>query len=453
MNTAVANRNTGPVTDNQPALEAMIAETLRLARAHGASDAEAGASMQTGLGVTVRLGEIETLEYQRDRGLGVTVYFGQRKGSASTSDLGPAAIADTVEKACSIARFTAEDDCAGLPEERLIARGYPDLDLSHPWALEPERAIELARSCEASALAFDKRVTNSEGAMLSTHRGLRVYGNTRGFLGGYPSTSHSLSCAVIATDKEEMQRDYWYTASRDSRTLEEAESVGRQSAERAVERLGSRKIATTKSPVLYVPELARGLLRGFVGAVSGASQYRKSTFLLDAIGEPVFPAFVNIAERPHIPAALGSSPFDAEGVATRDRELISGGVLQGYVLDSYSARKLHLESTGNAGGIHNLVVDSGPHDYASLVRLMDRGLIVTELMGQGINLVTGDYSRGAAGFWVEGGRIQFPVHEVTIAGNLKEMLQRVVAVGRDVDLRGSIHTGSILVEEMTIAGE
>jgi PmbA protein len=426
---------------------------LKLARAKGASDAEAGASTQTGLGVTVRLGEIETLEYQRDRGLGVTVYFGQRKGSASTSDLTPAAIADTVEKACSIASFTAEDDCAGLPEERLIARHYPDLDLSHPWAIEPEQAIELAKRCEATALAFDKRVTNSEGAMLSTHRGLRVYGNTRGFLGGYPSTSHSLSCAVIASEKDEMQRDYWYTAARDSHLLEAAEAVGRKSAVRAVERLGSRKIATAKAPVLYVPELARGLVRSFVGAVSGASQYRKSSFLLDAVGQAVFPAFFNIAERPHIPGALGSSPFDSEGVITRDRDLVAGGRLESYVLDTYAARKLGLETTGNAGGVHNLVIEPGTNDYDALVRLMDRGLIVTELMGQGINLVTGDYSRGAAGFWVEGGRIQFPVHEVTIAGNLKAMLMGIVAVGNDVDLRGAIRTGSILVDEMTIAGE
>jgi PmbA protein len=448
--------NTVPVlaaVDDQAALEAVVAESLKLARAKGASDAEAGASTQTGLSVTVRLGEIETLEYQRDRGLGVTVYFGQRKGSASTSDLTRAAITDTVEKACSIARYTAEDDCAGLPDAERLALTYPNLDLSHPWAIEPERAIELARSCEATALAVDQRVTNSEGAMLSTHRGLRVFGNSRGFLGGYPSTSHSVSCAVLASQGSEMQRDYWYTAARDWRTLEPAEAVGRRSAERAVERLGSRKIATCRAPVLFVPELARGLIRSFVGAVSGASQYRKSTFLLDAVGQAVFPGFLNISEQPHIPGALGSSPFDAEGVATRTRDLVAGGVLKGYVLDTYSARKLGLESTGNAGGVHNLVIEPGPHDYEGLVRLMDRGFVVTELMGQGINLVTGDYSRGAAGFWVEGGRIQFPIHEVTIAGNLKDMLGGIVTVGRDVDQRGAIRTGSLLLGEMTIAGE
>jgi PmbA protein len=448
--------NTVPVlaaVDDQTALETVVAESLKLARAKGASDAEAGASTQTGLSVTVRLGEIETLEYQRDRGLGVTVYFGQRKGSASTSDLTRAAITDTVEKACSIARYTAEDDCAGLPDAERLALTYPNLDLSHPWAIEPERAIELARSCEATALAVDQRVTNSEGAMLSTHRGLRVFGNSRGFLGGYPSTSHSVSCAVLASQGSEMQRDYWYTAARDWRTLEPAEAVGRRSAERAVERLGSRKIATCRAPVLFVPELARGLIRSFVGAVSGASQYRKSTFLLDAVGQAVFPGFLNISEQPHIPGALGSSPFDAEGVATRTRDLVAGGVLKGYVLDTYSARKLGLESTGNAGGVHNLVIEPGPHDYEGLVRLMDRGFVVTELMGQGINLVTGDYSRGAAGFWVEGGRIQFPIHEVTIAGNLKDMLGGIVTVGRDVDQRGAIRTGSLLLGEMTIAGE
>lgn len=448
--------NTAPViaaADDPAALEAVVTESLSIARAKGASDAEAGASTQTGLSVTVRLGEVETLEYQRDRGVGVTVYFGKRKGSASTSDLSRAAIADTVEKACSIARFTAEDDSAGLPDEGLLAKSYPDLDLSHPWSIAPEGAIELARSCEAAALALDKRVTNSEGAMLSSHRGLRVFGNSRGFLGGYPSTSHSISCAVLASQGEEMQRDYWYTAARDWQALESAESVGRESAVRAVGRLGSRKIATCKAPVLYVPELARGLVRSFVGAVSGGSQYRKSSFLLDALDSVVFPAFIDIVERPHLPGALGSSPFDSEGVVTRDSDLVADGVLKRYVLDTYSARKLGLTTTGNAGGIHNLIVTPGEHDYAALVRQMHRGLIVTELMGQGVNLVTGDYSRGAAGFWVENGSVQFPVHEVTIAGNLRDVLKGIVAVGRDVDLRGGVRTGSILVEELTIAGD
>jgi PmbA protein len=448
--------NTAPAVvavDDKSALEAVVQESLKLARARGASDAEVGASTQTGLSVTVRLGEVETLEYQRDRGVGITVYFGKRKGSASTSDLSHAAIADTVEKACSIARFTAEDDCAGLPEAKQLALSYPDLDLSHPWNIAPERAIELARACESAALAVDKRVTNSEGAMLSSHRGLRVFGNSRGFIGGYPSTSHSLSCAVLASQGEEMQRDYWYTAARDWKTLEPADGVGRASAIRAVERLGSRKIPTCKAPVLYVPELARGLIRSFVGAVSGGSQYRKSTFLLDAAGRTVLPRFVQLRERPHIPAALGSSPFDSEGVATRDRNLVEDGVLQGYVLDTYSARKLGLETTGNAGGIHNLIVEPGPDDYEALLRRMHRGFVVTELMGQGVNPVTGDYSRGAAGFWVEDGRAGYPVHEVTIAGNLKEMLLGIVAVGKDVDVRGSIRTGSVLVNEMTIAGE
>ncbi|HZF16566.1 MAG TPA: metalloprotease PmbA [Steroidobacteraceae bacterium] len=448
--------NTAPAVvaaDDKSTLEAVVAQSLKLARARGASDAEVGASMQTGLSVTVRLGEVETLEYQRDRGVGVTVYFGKRKGSASTSDLSQAALADTVEKACSIAGFTAEDDCAGLPDEKQLALKFPDLDLAHPWDIAPERAIELARACESAALAVDKRVTNSEGAMLASHRGLRVFGNSRGFLGGYPSTSHSLSCAVLASQGDEMQRDYWYTAARDWKTLEPADGVGRASAIRAVERLGSRKIPTCKAPVLYAPELARGLIRSFVGAVSGGSQYRKSTFLLDAAGRTVLPKFVRLRERPHIPGALGSSPFDSEGVTTRDRSLVEDGVLQGYVLDSYSARKLGLETTGNAGGIHNLVVESGPDDYDALLRRMHRGLVVTELMGQGVNLVTGDYSRGAAGFWVEDGRAGFPVHEVTIAGNLKDMLLGIVAIGNDVDLRGSIRTGSVLVDEMTIAGE
>ncbi len=434
-------------------LAALVEQSLAEARAAGATEADVGVSVDTGLSIGVRLGEVETLEYQRDRGMGITAYVGRRKGTATTGDLSWAAIADTVRKAVSIARFTAEDECAGLPDPDTLARDVPDLNLSHPWDLEAEAGIEIAKRCEAAALALDPRVTNSEGASVGSHRSLRVYGNSLGFLGGFPSTYYSVSCVVMGQQGEQQERDYWYTASRDWRTLEDVEAVGRQAAERTVRRLGARRIPTTRAPVLFAPELARGLVGHFIAAVRGGAQYRKSTFLLDAAGTQVFPSFFGISERPHLPRALGSAPFDGEGCATRDRELVAGGVLQGYVLNTYAARKLGLKTTGNAGGVHNLNVHPGAEDFGGLLRRMGRGLVVTELMGQGVNGVTGDYSRGAAGFWVEGGELAYPVHEITIAGNLKDMFARLVAVGRDIDERGSIRVGSMLVDEMTIAGE
>jgi len=433
-------------------LLALVELALEEARVLGASQAEAAISMDVGLSVSVRLGEVETIEYQRDRGMAVTVYFDSRKGTASTADLGAGALRETVAKACSIARFTAADPCAGLAEPDTLARSFPDLDLAHPWDITPERACELALECEAAARAVDPRITNSEGAGVSTHRGVRAYGNSLGFLGAYPGTVHSLSCAVIGTDGEEMERDYWYTTARDWRQLETAASVGRHSGERAVQRLGARQLGTMRVPVLFAPEVARGLVSHFVGAVRGGSQYRRASFLLGAAGEPVFPDWFAISERPHLPQALASAPFDQEGVATRDRELVTGGVLLGYVLGTYSARKLGLRTTGNAGGTHNLLVHGRGHDFQAMLALMDRGLLVTELMGQGVNGVTGDYSRGAAGFWIENGRIAYPVHEVTIAGNLRDMYRGIVEVGSDVDVRGGIRTGSILVEQMTVAG-
>jgi PmbA protein len=410
-------------------------------------------SVDTGLSVTARLGEVETLEYQRDRGMGITVYRGKRKGSASTADLSAKAIRETVAKAFSIAGFTAEDECSGLPDPDTVARDIPDLDLNHPWDIEPDAARDMAVACEAAALSFDKRITNSEGATLSSHRGLRVFGNSLGFVGGYPSTVHSLSCVVVAQQKGEMQRDYWYSSVRDWRELENGDHIGRTAAQRALRRLDARKPSTTTAPVLYVPELARGVIGHFLGAIRGGSQYRRSSFLLDAAGQQVFPAWMQMSERPHIRKALGSAPFDSEGCATRDRELIADGVLDGYILSTYSARRLGLKTTGNAGGVHNLIVKSGDDSFDALIKKMNRGLVVTELMGQGVNNVTGDYSRGAAGFWVENGAIAYPVHEITIAGNLKEMLRQIVAVGNDVDARGGVRTGSILIERMTIAGE
>jgi PmbA protein len=441
-----------PVADGADLL-ALVEIALQEARTLGASQAEAAVSVDVGLSASVRLGEVDTVEYQRDRGMGVTVYFGTRKGSASTADLGTAALRETVAKACSIARFTSEDSCAGLADPDTLATAVPDLDLSHPWDLTPERACELALECEAAALAVDPRITNSEGAAVSSHRGIRAYGNTHGFLQAYPGSVHSVSCAVLGSEGSAMERDYWYSTTRDWRELEDVASVGRLSGERAVRRLGARKLATTRAPVLFSPEVARGLIGHFIGAIRGGSQYRRASFLLDAAGQQVFPDWFCLSERPHLSKALASAPFDHEGVATRDRELVAGGVLLGYVLSSYSARKLGLRTTGNAGGTHNLIVPGNGGDLAEMLRRMDRGLLVTELMGQGVNGVTGDYSRGAAGFWVAGGRIEYPVHEVTVAGNLKDVYRGIVSVGNDVDVRGGIRTGSILVGEMTIAGD
>jgi PmbA protein len=438
-----------------PELEHIVSEALKLAKGLGASQAEADVSLQKGLTTTVRLGEVETVEYQRDRGMGITVYFGKRKGSASTADLSPKAVAETVEKACDIARYTAEDACAGLADPEELARDIPDLDLDHPWDLSPEDAVETARACEAAGRSVDSRITNSEGASVGSHRGVRVYGNSHGFLAGFPSTSHSVSCVLLAQSGEDMQRDYWYSSARDARELESSVDIGRKAGERAVARLGARKLATQKARVLYSPEVARGLFGHFLGAVRGSSQYRKSSFLLGAAGQQVFPDFVRLSERPHLRKGLGSAPFDSEGVATRDRELVRDGVLQGYVPGSYSARKLGLKTTGSAGGTHNVLVEArgGGVPIGELMRQLGTGLLVTELMGQGVNGVTGDYSRGASGFWVENGAVAYPVHEITIAGNLKNMYRDIAALGSDIDVRGGVRVGSVLISEMTIAGD
>jgi PmbA protein len=446
-----------PVNKNSTSrpLDDVASLALAEAQRQGATQCEADASVSQGLSVSVRLGEVDTVEYQRDRGLGVTVYFGRRKGAASTADLTPAAVRETVAKACAIARYTAEDPYAGLVEPEALARDIPDLDLDHPWALTPEAAIELARSCEAQGLAVDKRVSNSEGAGVSSQRHSGVYGNSLGFLAGYSSTSHSVSCTLIAQTGDDMQRDSWWSVARDASELEASASIGRTAGERALARLGARRLTTRRAPVAYAPDLARGLFRHFIGAISGASQYRKSSFLLNAAGEQIFPPFLSMHERPHIPRALASSPFDQEGAATHDRELVRAGVLEGYVLGSYSARRLGLKTTGNAGGIHNLLVTSaqGGLDRRGFLGRLGTGFLVTELMGQGVNGVTGDYSRGASGFWVENGDIAYPVHEITIAGNLRNMYRDIVALGDDVDTRGGIRTGSVLIGEMTIAGE
>ncbi|MHB1245773.1 MAG: metalloprotease PmbA [Sulfuriferula sp.] len=434
-------------------LQALVDNMLNYARQQGATGCEAEASAGFGQSVTVRKGEVETIEYNRDKGIGVSVYIGQRKGHASTSDFGVQALHDTVDKALTIARYTAEDSFAGLPDEALLARDIPELDLYHPWAYSVEQAIEAARECEEAALAVDSRINNSEGGSVNTQESLFVYGNSLGFLAGYPTSRHAISCAVIAESAAGMQRDYWYTTARDAADMDDVTTVGRRTGERTVRRLDARQVKTAQVPVLFEAPVAAGLIGHFVSAASGGSLYRKSSFLLDSLGKQIFSPIVQIAERPHIPKGLASSPFDNEGVATQDRDLVKDGVLGGYFLSTYSARKLEMQSTGNAGGNHNLILSSTGEDFAGLLKKMNTGLIVTELLGHGINMVTGDYSRGAAGFWVENGVIQYPVEEITIAGNLKDMFMQIIAIGTDVEARGSKQTGSILIERMTVAGE
>ncbi len=443
---------TDPATRER--LAAAVEFALAEAKKAGASAAEAGANISQGLAVTVRLGEVETVEHTRDKGLGLTVYFGQRSGSASTTDISLEALRDTVRAACAIAKHTAEDDCAGLADPARLARHFPDLGLHYPWHPDMAQAIELARAAETAARVTDARITNSEGASLSTHEGLEVYGNTHGFLGSQASTRHSLSLSVIAQDQAGMQRDYWYSVARDPQRLESPQAVGHEAARRTLRRLGSRQLSTRDCPVLFEAPIASSLVSHFVNAVRGSSLYRQASFLLDSLGQPVFADFVHLHEQPHLKGALGSATFDGEGVATQARDLVRGGVLQGYVLDSYSARKLKMQTTGNAGGVHNLTLDPGPEslDLAQLIKRMHTGLLVTELIGFGVNIVTGDYSRGAAGFWVENGEIQYPVEEITIAGNLRQMFRQLLAAGSDVDTRGNIRSGSILIENMTVAG-
>lgn len=433
-------------------LQETVSDALAEASRLGASGAEIGLSMDQGLSVTVRLGEVETVEHHRSQGLGVTVYFGNRKGGASSTDIRPAAIRETVAAACRIAQYAAEDPYAGLPEAQYLAHQFPELDLYHPWNIDVEFAKNLALECETAALEYDPAISNSEGASVDTHQGLRVLGNSLGFLHGFRSSRHSLSCSVIGEKGESMQRDDWWTAARAAADLDSAATVGRLAAFRTVRRLNARSLETRHCPVIYAADVASGLLGHFIGAIRGGNLYRKSSFLLDCLGTPIFPSTVHIHEQPHLPRALGSTPYDGEGVATKTRDLVRDGILQSYVLNSYSGRKLGLPTTGNAGGVHNLTLDAGDLDLPGLLRKMGTGLLVTELMGQGINMVTGDYSRGAAGFWVDGGEIQFPVEEITVAGNLKQMFLDIQAVGNDVDLRGNTRTGSILIGEMTVAG-
>ena len=433
-------------------LQEIASDILKFAKKRGASACETDVSEGFGQSATVRKGEVDTIEYNRDKGIGVTVYLGQQRGHASSSDFSKAALKATVDAAVSIARFTAPDPCAGLADAALMAKDCPDLDLHHPWRPSVEEAIAAARRCEDAAFAASPKITNSEGASVSTQESHFVSANSNGFIGGYASSRHSLSCSVIAGEGDGMQREYWYDTRRDAAELMSAESVGRRAAERALARLGAKKIKTCEVPVLFDAALAVSLIGNFVYAVSGGSLYRKSSFLLDSLGQPVFSPLVNISERPHLPKGFGSSPFDSDGVATHDREVVTDGVLQGYFLSTYSARKLGLQTTGNAGGSHNLIVKPGDMDFAALVKHMDRGLVVTELLGQGVNYVTGDYSRGAAGFWVEKGKIKHAVEEITIAGNLRDMFRNIVAIGNDALPRGAKLCGSVLIERMKVAG-
>jgi PmbA protein len=433
-------------------LERLVALALDEARKLGADQAEVAASHDKGLSATARLGDVENLEYTSDRGIGITVYKDACKGSASTSDISERAIREAVAKACTFATVTAADEYAGLADADLMCADIKDLDLDYEWDVDAPRAISLAIETEAAALQFDDRISNSEGATVDTNRGTRTYGNSHGFIGSVSRTSHSITCVVLAEADGVMQRDYFYTAARDPEDLDPTASVGQQAATRVLARLDARKLTTRRAPVLLVPELARGFIGHAVAAVSGGAQYRRSSFLLEAKGRQVFPDFVDIQERPHLLKGMASKPYDAEGVATYDRDIVLGGVLQDYVLSSYSARRLGLKTTANAGGTQNLIVPGGGKDKAALIAEMGTGLLVEELIGQGVNGVTGDYSRGAVGHWIENGEIQYPVHEITIAGNLLDLYQHIVAIGDDQDTRGGIRCGSLLLEEMTIAG-
>ena len=437
---------------NADSFKNVVADALALAKASGATQAEAGLSVSQGLSVATRMGSVETIEHQQDNGLGISVYIGNHKGSASTSNLDPEAIRKTVEAACNIARYTSEDPCTGLADAELMATEFHDLDLYHPWDIQPQEVIDLALECENTALEYDARIVNSEGASVDLSAGLSVYGNSHGFLQSEHKTRHGISCAVVAESNGNMQRDYWYDVSRHPDRLASARSIGEKAAQRTLRRLDASKPATQQAAVLFAPELARGIIASFTSAISGSAQYRKASFLLNSVGEQVFPDFVQLREQPFLPQAMGSANYDSEGVATREASLVSDGVIQSYLLDSYAARKLGLRSTGHASGVHNLTLDSTGKSFDDCLAEMHSGLFVTELMGHGVNTVTGDYSRGAAGFWVENGKLDHAVEEITIASNLRDMFKGIVAIGNDIDYRGGIRCGSILIDRMTVAG-
>tara|TARA_R110001606_G_scaffold170894_2_gene316444 strand:+ start:68 stop:1459 length:1392 start_codon:yes stop_codon:yes gene_type:complete len=429
-----------------------VAEVLEHAKKLGATGAEAAMSSTSGLSVSTRMGEVETIEFNQDGGLGISVYVGNHKGSASTADLNPKTLRTVVEKAIDIAKFTSDDPHNGVADKDLLEFAPLDLDLYHPWDVSPEQGIELCHAAEQAALNADARIVNSDGASFSSHQGLRVYGNSHGLITGYPRTRHSISTMVIGKDGEQMQRDSAYTVARDQAGLKDAAAVGLEAASETLAKLNSKKLGTMKVPVVFRADIANSLFGHLVSAIGGGALYRKSSFLLDSLGTQVFNKCVNISERPHILKGLASSPFDSEGVKTIDREIIQGGDLQTYLLASYAARKMNMTPTGHAGGIHNWLVEQTHADLAALLKTMGTGLLVTELMGQGVNTVTGDYSRGAAGFWVENGEIQYPVSEITIAGKLQDMFKGISGIGGDIERRGGIQTGSVLIEQMQIAG-
>ena len=442
----------GAPLDDGPLLEAVQAALAEASR-RGASAAEAAASLGQGLSVNVRMGELETVEHTRSRSLVVSVYFGERTGSASTSDYTPGAVRETVLAACSIARHTQEDPCHGLADPERLASDPVDLDLYHPWRPSVDESTDMALVCEDKALSADARIDNSEGASVDSQEGCEVYGNSHGFVGHTRKSRHDISCSVIGSDNGAMQRDYWYSAARRLGELDSADKVGETTAARTLRRLGARRVPTCQVPVIYEAPVASSLLRHFINAVSGGALYRKASFLLDHLGKQIFPDFVRIHEQPLLPGAMGSAAFDNEGVATAPRDIVCDGVLQSYILSSYSARRLKMETTGNAGGVHNLTIDPGEQNLQAMIKETKSGLLVTELIGFGVNTVTGDYSRGAAGLWIENGEITYPVEEITIAGSLKDIFRNIVAVGSDVDPRRNIRCGSIRVDGLTIAGE
>jgi len=425
---------------------------LKQAVSKGATSAEVSASMADGFTVNVRLGEIDTIEYHRDKGLDIRVFFGHKTGSSSTTDFNDASLDEALNSALSIARATGEDPFQGLADANLMANNYPDLDLFYPWNLTVEQAVEMAKQCESFGRDSHSKITNSDGVTITTHKGFYLYTNTHGFVGHYPSTRHLIQCVLLAEEGEQKERDYEYSLSRDASLLKSLEEIGKNAALKAVSRLGAQKISTRKTPVVFDAPVACGLVGHLSQAIRGGSIYRKSSFLLDHLHKKIFPEFVTIIEKPHIPKAIGSAPFDGEGVYTQSRTFVNKGLLESYILNSYAARKLGLVSTGNAGGVRNFQIQSTVSDKNELFKMMGTGLFVTEVMGQGVNIVTGDYSRGATGYWIENGVIKHPVHEITIAGNLKDMFLNIVAIGNDMDKRGSIWSGSILVENMTVAG-
>jgi PmbA protein len=437
---------------NQSYYEVLCADILKKAKQQGATSAEVTVSIKAGFLVSSRLGKVETVEHHHDKGVWITVFVNQQTGSSSSSDLSPLAIEMAIQKACNIAKFTSPDPYTGLADKLQMAFDYPELQLDHPWPITPEKALSIAIECENIAMD-DPRITNSEGASVSSHRALQVYANTHGFVGSYLSTQHGINCVLIAQENGQMHRDYDYTIAREASQLKQIAELAKAVRDRTLMRLGAKRLKTQSAPIIFIAEIARSLLGNLVSAINGRHIYTKSSFLVDHLGKQILPTYFSLTQYPHIPKAIGSAPFDNEGVRTVTQDFIKDGILQKYVLNSYSGRKLGLESTGNAGGVHNLLITTSDLSFTDLLKQMDTGLLVTELIGEGVNLVSGDYSRGAFGYWVEKGEIAYPVEEITIAGNLRDMFKNIVVVANDVDTRGRIHTGSLLIDNMMIAGE